>query len=83
MKHNTIPWFVFNNRTDRNPASSHDLIQHRRAVVLTVCFMVMLGCLLALAAGYCPPAFYVVLSVLATIGAGSLFRAVYRYTRGD
>lgn len=81
MKHKcSIPWFVFNNRTtDPKPVS---VIRERRAIVITICFMVMLVGLLALAAAYNTVCFGIMVALLAVGGAGGLMRVVFLYAKG-
>lgn len=82
MKNKTnIPWFVFNNRdTEKKHVN---ILQERRAIVMTICFMTMLIGILALSAAYCTKILIALVAILAVIGAGATFRAIFLYCRGE
>lgn len=76
-----IPWFVFNNRDMGKERVS--ITRERRAIILTVCIGVMFGCLSALTAAYCRPAFVVLVCGHSTIGFFAVMRFIFEYIMRD
>lgn len=76
-----LPWFVMENRQDRGKTT--DIVRERRAIVMCVSFMAMVGGLLALSAAYCRPALVVIVCLGFALGMFTLAKTVFNYCKGE
>lgn len=76
-----LPWFVLENRADRGKVT--DVMRERRAIVMCVVFMVLVGGLLALSAAYCRPVLVAMVAVGFIIGMATMVRTVFYYCKGE
>ena len=76
-----LPWFVLNNRQD--PEKTTNVVRERRAIVMCVAFMVLIGGLLALSAAYCRTVFNVIMICGFLVGFATMIKTVFLYCKGE